>query len=873
MADYSILGMDPEDWARGRRTANDLLRTIGGGMAAQAGAGLLGIGALARGRGLDEAADTARQAQEDLAPTPQDEGSQAILGSLGEYAGAFGNRLSELPGAGLAKRGWEKFTEISPAAGAATLAAANVFGGLPKGIEGAALSATERAAAEAAAKQAALRGGALSLQDLGALTASQREAARKAALDTRVRKRESALVNLQLRSKSPEEALDMVRAGKHIVPKEEGGFVGAPRNIRNLDDLEANRARMDAEYEQAAADLKDAGVVVGDWYPGQRRGVAETADPWQQSRIGRGHGLMSSQASPETEMVFLEQAHNRAMRGEPPGLAKTGRQSEEYAAAVKEGRDIRLAEKTEPYGAQSDPTDVAHPLFGANDFRHARGHGYTEISGDPQESGMSSTEHAWMDAETALMVDRARARAGQTGAPGYPKDIFAPPTEITGSLVQEVPWIRQKAADLQKFFPERFPPSIEGRRAAIHEAAKTAEDYTLKHAISANYEQVPGSGLGHRPDILAASPEEQRAYGEKGASWMSPTGRDVIHESMGFMQRPTEQGFGIWEGKTTPNYIAQPLGDMVTGSPELAQGMKNWMNFAENFRAVGDVQHSGAYHLPMTQATRSGKTHLLMEGPSLGEQEMKDLAAQLPPGWTPTNTPRGTMLMNFTEGSRKRMSQQALLQEQMKSRRNLAAQLGPSVQEAGMEGGLAGGYDYRTPGGGVVTRELLEKGARLPAEWTRNLSESEGVRQALAAKHLRDARAEALEGAQVSEPAQKTRRFFAEADWGKVLDMIRNGMSPEQAVGATGHHLREMGRANVPLVATLAAGLGLGGYGYAKIAGKAKELKAAKDEREREVAKEFARQYKQPTEEDEELKRKAYEGQTAFDKRIDAAGG
>jgi len=132
-------------------------------MAAQAGAGLLGLGAAVRksmprfAASTEEPGDVARQAQEDLSPTPRTGGAQAVLGALGEYADAVKNRLRELPGAVHAERGWSSLAETSPMAGAAALAAANVFGGVPKGVEGAALSATERAAAEQAAKAAQLR--------------------------------------------------------------------------------------------------------------------------------------------------------------------------------------------------------------------------------------------------------------------------------------------------------------------------------------------------------------------------------------------------------------------------------------------------------------------------------------------------------------------------------------------------------------------------------------------------------------------------------------------------------------------------------------------------------------------------------------------
>jgi hypothetical protein len=646
----------------------------------------------------------------------------------------------------------------------------------------------------------------------GVITKAGARAATKTATEKlgeeATKKATRGLINLKLREMPEQDALAAALREQHLFPTPEGGYVGAPRNIQTRRQLLANRARMDREYEQAKGDIEGAGETVGDWYPSQRRGVAEIADPWQQRRVAQARGLFSSQTDPEGETAFMLQAWNRNARGEPVGIAHTGRQGTEFERSAAEGRDISLGQKTGPYAMRADPTMEQPSLFGINDFRNAQFHGYTEPSGKAQTTGLKPTQHAFIDAETALMVNRARARALAEGspqaAPGA-KDIYSPPTEVTGPLIQEVAWVKEKANALQRDYPKRFPKTPEGADAAMRAASKTGEDFVPKHAVGATYEQVPGRSLGHVPSILNAPTEAKIAYGAE-APWTSPTGRDVIYESQGLLQRPTTSGFGYWKGQTNPNRIAQPLGDVITTGKgtarrELPPEMHQQLALAENLRGLIDAQEAGAYHLPMLQKARTQKTHLLMpHDVPLTEQEMQQVAAQLPKGWEPSASPRGTMLMNFGEG---KPAQEA---------KQIAAALRRPVERAGMEsyGGTIPVYDYGTPGGGVATGKFLERAAGSPEASVLGMSESPAVRQTIAAAHKRDALRE-LQGEPVSEAVQKTRRFFQEADWAKAADMVKKGATPEQAVAKLGYNLKEMGYTK-PQFAAILAGIAGGGY-------------------------------------------------------------
>lgn len=625
------------------------------------------------------------------------------------------------------------------------------------------------------------------------------EAAAETVAKAAPRKREGALVNLNLRDMTPEEAVAAAQRGEHLVVGGEGTkgrYVGGPRDITSGQKLAANRTRMDKGLTSATREIEAAGEVVGDWYPSQQRGVAEIAEPYLQRRTGRGTALFSPQADPHGERGFLIQAHNRAARGEPLGIVKTRAQADEFAQALAEGRDINLAEKTGTYGTLSDPT-TPPSIFGTNDFRQAQFHGYTEPSGKKQTSGLKPAQHAFLDAETLLLTDRANRKA------------LGGRTDWTGPMAQEVPWIIEKANALQKNNPGRYPRTKEGRLAAIRDASKTGEDFNPEFAVGATYERVPSVSSGHDPAVAGMSFADRLAYSQQ-APW-TREGRDVIYSGGGFLQRPTTQGVGIWEGKTNPNFIAQPMGDLISGANrqvaggprvklgrELDPGMHRALAFSENLRGLVDAQDAAAYHLPMIQSTRkpSTKTHALLQHDTpLSEAETRALAEVLPPGYTPTPSPRGTMLMQWAKPSSGKES----VAKDVAAMQDTIAQGQLPLERAGMEGALIpvlqrqtskGGVPI-TPAQGIATRRFLRRAAQTPEATVQGVSESEGVRRAIEGVIARD-EARAAQGAPMRADIQKTRKFLAEADWGKAVDLIRKGATPAAAVAALGYSLSGM---------------------------------------------------------------------------------
>lgn len=91
------------------------------------------------------------------------------------------------------------------------------------------------------------------------------------------------------------------------------------------------------------------------------------------------------------------------------------------------------------------------------------------------------------------------------------------------------------------------------------------------------------------------------------------------------------------------------------------------------------------------------------------------------------------------------------------------------------------------PFSGEATMGLLSEMASAPRGVAQGLSESEAVRQIIRQKLERDA---GLPGAR--EDIQNTRRFLAEADWNKAVEMIRKGMAPAAALAALGYSASSM---------------------------------------------------------------------------------
>lgn len=614
----------------------------------------------------------------------------------------------------------------------------------------------------------------------------------------------------------PEAVMKAALAGEHLKPTP-SGYVGAPRTVTSPQALGAMRKAMDKDFADSVEALRLADESrLGTWYDRAKQGIAESAEPYQLPRVLEQHGVYSAGVSPESELGFALKHLNSRVAGEP-GMAYRGAPMRTLDEAVAAGEPVEMGFKIGEYAKKNDPRIPNTGLFGVNDFRRAQGMGYTDPTGAPWRAGVSETMHPFMDAETALQVERAN-RANLGGR-----------SDWQGPHIQEVPWVYGKAQDLySRGKTGRFAgDELEGIKSALAEANNTARDYMYKHAASATHEAVPGASLGHVPKVLEMSPAEKLEYGRTGR-WDLPApeavlseypqvgagNRDIIYGAAGYRQLPSREAEGLYINRlggveTNPMTIARPLMDFPTGGGGLMSPESRKMADAlEQFRAFIDAQEAGAYNLPNTMASVKGKNSLVLDSRSLNPNKLNDPSAGVIPtaeqladmnkvmegtGFGVSATNRGVTVFPFDPMMDPKEAAKILRKKQKE-----LTDIYPSTPEKSLTTtGYVPGIGKRSPEGpvptapytGEATSDLLQAFAELHPSVAKNISESEAIRAAIRQKALRDAKLGGARG-----DIQESRRFFSEADWPKAVEMIRKGMSAAAALSALGYSATSMAK-------------------------------------------------------------------------------
>ena len=594
------------------------------------------------------------------------------------------------------------------------------------------------------------------------------------------------------------EVLRAAKKGEHIHRRADGSIIGAPRHITSGAGLGAMRKSLDSQFDEGVNALEHADPErVGNWYERAKAGQAASNEPHQLDRSLDATAVYSAGVSPESELAFaLKHANTRALGA--PEMAYRGAGMRTLDRAIDNDTAPKLAAKIGEYRVKNDPRVPVEGSFGVNDFRAAQGFGYTDAQGKPWKAGVSQQMHPFMDAETALMVDRANARS----AGGK--------TDWTGPHLQEVPWIYGKAQDLyERGKNATFKGGAEGMAKALREANKTTADYMPKHTFSSTYEYVPGANTGHIPELLNSSDEAKKAYGDIGRWDVDKTGeaalygmpdavgagnRDAIHSAMGMRQLPTQQSTGVYrnsmgEIENNPVTVTQTLANFPTGnSATLHPNFEAAMGAGERFRAANDVQEAGAGHMMFTGGNRKGKDALLVEMPrQASAAEMAALQNALRgTGYQPSASARGVALADFESDA---AAKAAALRKLTGKNSPLTAALpeGASLQKAGIESVYAP-LQY---GEGKATEAVLRGFADLPEgvsqAVSKNLSESEDIRNIIKQKRERDAQFPSAR-----KDVDEMRKFFSEADWSKAVELMKKGMAPAAAVAALGYSLPSM---------------------------------------------------------------------------------
>ena len=599
------------------------------------------------------------------------------------------------------------------------------------------------------------------------------------------------------------------RAGEHLKPAPGGGYVGGPRTVKTEAQLQALRGELDAQLANAGEALEFADPQrVGNWYDRAKTAQASSSENYQLPRNLEQTAVYSAGVAPESELAFALKHRNQEVLGTGErAYREAGKRT--LDTAVAENRPAKLAPKVGEYRGKNDPRRVEASPFGVNDFRMAQAFHYTDPKGAPWRAGASATMHPFMDAETALMVDRANAaRIGGRA-------------DWTGAQTQELPWILNKAEDIYgrgkkgRFSPKKFGgDETAGKVAALREANKTIADFIPKHTMSVTHEATPGLSSGHRADVLEMPFEQRAAYGKQG-SWTRPApenaagfaqktpfgevgagDRDVLYSALGFRQMPAIESVGNYRNSAgvveqNPLTISRPLADFATGTQQQVNpNTLKTMRAAEVLRGVIDAQENVAANLPVTMAGRKGKTGLLLErGTPPTREEMGAINAALegtPYAGNVSATDRGLAMFDFGAGKK---GQRRMLKQSDALR---AALPGSELQKADFESLYEPAISTAEEAGqGIATTRALQAFADAPDEAALAIGESEGVRKAIREKIARDTGA-----AGTREDIQKTRQFFSEADWPRAVAMMKKGMTPAAALAALGYSMSGMAAEN-----------------------------------------------------------------------------
>ena len=729
--------------------------TVGTGMLGQAAGGIAGLGrgaasALRGGDFLPEALRGLEDTQQGLTYQPQGEGGKAgveMIGKVGEAAmQPFYENIADPVG------------EASPLLGAAVAAVGEMAGGkgkprkfagpgtsealrAPKSIE----NMTESKSARQEAAIAALESDAMKRnQDPSDLF----EAPAKEPSRTReeIAKRPPRIYRDMASDKGDQAVLDAANAGHHIRPQAGGGFIGYPRTVKTMDDIQAMRSDFDSQVNDAAEAVKFAEDTAGtpqragSWYERAQEGHREVAEPYMYPRVSEQSGVFSAGVAPVAETAFaLRYGASRGFGNPEKGFRKTGDKT--LDKGVESGAPANLKFKVDEYRKKNDPLVELSGPFGVNDFRMAQSFGYTDPSGQPWRAGVQDTMHPVMDAETALAVQRLN----QNLKPGE--------KPATGATTQELPWVYGKAGDFfGRYRGGKYSDDNAGRIAALRDANNTGADYKPAHAWT-----MPSDTDWSLTD----------AGGRK---------RDSMYSALGLQQySPGDAGVHPLTGFQT---IAK------AGTPNVPSvNTRKSIGAVESLRALSDELRQGKANMPVTTAARTGQNSVLLErmgynetgNPTFKSGTADEIAALKALGLNAEPTMRGTII----RGKSPRDAAKILTRREELER----AMPGGNPMQAAIEDVTVQGISPASQAGqGKATAAMLRKMADAPEKVALDLSESPAVRGHLKSRI----------GTAKREDLKKTLSFLSDADWNKAVKMIRGGMKPAAAVAALGYSLQGM---------------------------------------------------------------------------------
>ena len=315
------------------------------------------------------------------------------------------------------------------------------------------------------------------------------------------------------------------------------------------------------------------------------------------------------------------------------------------------------------FGRNINPNNP-YAITGVNDIWHARAWGFVDKNGKPWDAGLSPAQHAWLDGETLLAVQRANDQ-----------QVFGK-TDWNSASAQAAPWIEGKAhglvekkANAKMAGDEKSGRPVRSREQALQdvtlgdaytiddaraEAAKTYIDFFDKHTASTSIEQQPGVATGHLPGLQDANQSEKSAFFNT-FDLNDEQGRSRMHSNVGLQVRPSKESQGFFmnsEGGTevNPAMTARPLVELKTTGSNKKPG------------EAGDALTEGANTLlaSMLGQESIGRHKVIEQGMGATGGSAQSLRFELPGPSTPSQLQlldealKAEAVANFNVGSKKK---------------------------------------------------------------------------------------------------------------------------------------------------------------------------------------------------------------------------
>lgn len=321
------------------------------------------------------------------------------------------------------------------------------------------------------------------------------------------------------------------RLGKRM---KSGQYRGAPASVTSPQKL----GKMRKELTR----LLDKGAPGRLWYDESTQAASELTGAQRNKKhlFAGGNAITSRGASVGANQVFGVKGYNQAMTGNP---AKAGRFPNVQGEAIDElasGRTYHGGPKETPFYEGLTIDERAKGIRPTNDLWMARAFDYKRKNPKTGEmelwgEGLGQAQHRFMDNEINALVDVAN-KANLGGV-----------SDWTPERVQAAIWVAKKA-------------EMEG--TSVGKASNNFSNNLEGLTSTIRYEANPSKSIDHMAGI-----SQKEEYSDLVNSMVQdPQGRDRLALQAGALTRPSETGFGIYEGDVSPSTGIKVLAAPETGS-------------------------------------------------------------------------------------------------------------------------------------------------------------------------------------------------------------------------------------------------------------------------------------------------------------------